>query len=278
MKNIIINFCPTGVNPKKTDTPFVPITPEEIADDTYSAYMLGASIVHIHAKDEHGNNTNDKNIYAKIIKLIRDKCPDIIICTSLTGRINNTFECRSDVLNLENEFKPDMASLTLSSLNFSHDVSINTPDMITKLLNKMNEKNIKPELEVFDNGMINASKYFINKGLIKEPYYYNLMIGNLYTAQDNLNDISSMINNLPDNSIFSLGGIGNCQKRVNFLSLLYADGVRVGLEDFIYNNEDREELVSNMFLVERLVNFCKMNNINILKAHEVRHKLSFIKT
>ena len=273
MKNIIINFCPTGVIPTKELTPFVPITPEEIAEDTYAAYILGASIVHIHAKDENGNNTNDKDIYAKIIKLIRVKCPDIIICTSLTGRINNTFECRSDVLNLENEFKPDMASLTLSSLNFANNVSINTPEMITKLLNKMNEKNIKPELEVFDNGMINACKYFINKGLIKKPYYFNLMIGNLYTAQDSLNDISSMINNLPDNSIFSLGGIGNCQKRVNFLSLLYADGVRVGLEDFIYNNEDREELISNIFLIERLVTFCKINDINILKPNEVRIKL-----
>ena len=274
MKNIIINFCPTGVNPTKELTSFVPITPEEISDDTYKAYMLGASIVHIHARDTNGNNTNDKNIYAKIIKLIRDKCHDIIICTSLTGRVNNTFEERSDVLNLKNEFKPDMGSLTLSSLNFSHDASINTPEMINKLLIKMNENDIKPELEVFDNGMINASKYYIKKGLLNPPYYFNLMIGNLYTAQDNLNDISSMINNFPDDSIFSIGGIGNCQKRVNFLALLYADGVRVGLEDFIYNNEDREKLVSNVFLVERLVNYCKINDIKILNPTEVRLKLN----
>lgn len=273
MKNIIINFCPTGVNPTKNMTKYVPISPEEIAEQTYQVYKLGVSMVHIHARDKNGNNTNDKEIYGKIIKLIREKCPDIIIIVSLTGRILNTFESRSDVLDLKDSLKPDMASLTLSSLNFSNSESINTPEMIKKLINKMNENNIKPELEVFDNGMINASKYYINKGLLKPPFYYNLMIGNLYTAQDNLNDISSMINNLPLNSTFSLGGIGNCQKRVNYLSLLYADGVRVGLEDFIYEDESRTQLISNFDLVKRLVDFCNNNNINILNPKEVRNIL-----
>ena len=117
MKNIIINFCPTGVNPTKKMTQYVPVTPEEIAEDTYQAYKLGASIVHLHARDEMGKNTNNKLVYKKIIGLIRKRCPDIIICTSLTGRVINTFEARSDVLDLQDDFKPDMASLTLSSLN-----------------------------------------------------------------------------------------------------------------------------------------------------------------
>lgn len=274
MKNIIINFCPTGVNPTKNITKYVPITPEEIAEQTYQVYKLGVSMVHIHARDKDGNNTNDKETYGKIIKLIREKCPDIIIIASLTGRILNTFEARSSVLELKNELKPDMGSLTLSSLNFSKSESINTPEMINKLLIKMNDNNIKPELEVFDNGMINVSKYYIKKNLIKPPFYYNLMIGNLYTAQDNLNDISSMINNLPDNSIFSLGGIGNCQQRINFLALLYADGVRVGLEDFIYEDETRTKLISNFDLVKRLVDFCNKNNYNILKPPDVRKLLN----
>lgn len=274
MKKILINFCPTGVNPTKKMTPYIPISPEEIAEQTFEVYKLGVSMVHIHARDINGNNTNDKETYGKIIKLIREKCPDIIIITSLTGRINNNFESRSSVLELNDNLKPDMGSLTLSSLNFSKSESINTPEMIVKLIEKMNEKNIKPELEVFDNGMINASKYYIKKGLLKPPFYYNLMIGNLFTSQDTLNDISSMINNLPENSIFSLGGIGDCQMRVNFLSLLYANGVRVGLEDFIYKNENRKELASNYFLVERLVNFCKENNIEIMKPNEVRKMLN----
>lgn len=273
-KNIMINFCPTGVNPTKNMTKYIPISPEEIAEQTYQVYKLGVSMVHIHARDKEGNNTNDKEIYGRIIKLIREKCPDIIIIVSLTGRIVNTFEARSSVLDLKGYLKPDMGSLTLSSLNFSNSESINSPEMIIKLINKMNENNIKPELEVFDDGMINASKYYIKKGLLKPPFYYNIMIGNLYTAQDSLNDISSMINNLPFNSIFSLGGIGNCQKRVNYLSLLYADGVRVGLEDFIYEDEHRNKLISNFDLVKRLTDFCGNNNINILNSKEVRNILN----
>lgn len=273
MKKIILNFCPTGVNPTKEITPYVPITPEEIAEQTYQVYQLGVSMVHIHARDKNGNNTNDKETYSKIIQLIKEKCPDIIIICSLTGKIINTFEARSDVLDLKDELKPDMASLTLSSLNFSKIESINSPNMIKQLLIKMNENNIKPELEVFDTGMINASKYYINKGLIKPPFYYNIMIGNLFTCQDNLLEISNMINSLPDNSIFSLGGIGDCQKRINYLGLLYADGVRTGLEDFIYTDETRKELATNYLLVERLTNFCNDNNIEILNCNQVRELL-----
>lgn len=273
MKKIILNFCPTGVNPTKEITPYVPITPEEIAEQTYQVYQLGVSMVHIHARDENGNNTNDKETYSKIIQLIKEKCPDIIIICSLTGKIINTFEARSDVLDLKDELKPDMASLTLSSLNFSKIESVNSPNMIKQLLIKMNENNIKPELEVFDTGMINASKYYINKGLIKPPFYYNIMIGNLFTCQDNLLEISNMINALPDNSIFSLGGIGDCQKRINYLGLLYADGVRTGLEDFIYTDETRKELATNYLLVERLTNFCNDNNIEILNCNQVRELL-----
>src|SRR5579872_2292687 len=143
MKKIIINFCPTGVNPTKEMTPYVPLQPSEIANDTYEAYKLGASIVHIHARDENGKNTNSKEKYAEIIKLIREKCPDIIICTSLTGRLENTFEKRSDVLNLQGDLKPDMGSLTLSSLNFSNQESVNTPTVIKDLAKKMLDSGVK---------------------------------------------------------------------------------------------------------------------------------------
>jgi 3-keto-5-aminohexanoate cleavage enzyme len=274
MKKIIINFCPTGVNPTKEMTPYVPIQPSEIADDTYEAYKLGASIVHIHARDENGKNTNSKEKYAEIIKLIREKCPDIIICTSLTGRLENTFEKRSDVLNLQGDLKPDMGSLTLSSLNFSNQESVNSPSIIKDLAKKMLDSGVKPELEVFDLGMVNMAKYLISKGLLKAPYYFNIMIGNLYSAQDSLNDISSIINNLPENSVFCLGGIGNCQRRVNYLGALYANGARVGLEDFIYDSEHRKKLVSNKFLVQRIANFCNDNGIGIMTPSEVRKLLN----
>lgn len=273
MKKIIINLCPTGVIPSKTMTPNVPISPIEIANEVYQLYLLGVQMVHIHARDNDGENTNDKNVYREIIKLIREKCPDIIICASLTGRVNNTFESRSDVLNLEKEYLPDMGSLTLSSLNFVQNASINSPDMIMKLLKKMNSVGVKPELEVFDVGMINYAKYLISKGLLKPPYYFNIILGNLFSAQNNPSDLSSLISALPSNSYFSIGGIGNYQLGSNIAGVLYADGIRLGLEDNLYFDSARTTLASNKSLVERIKNICYQYERPLYTPRELRELL-----
>lgn len=235
---------------------------------------MGVSIAHIHARDMNGNNTSDPKIYGEIIEKIRKLCPDIIICVSLSGRINNTFESRSAVLNLENDIKPDMGSLTLSSMNFANNESINTPEMIVKLLTKMNEKGIKPELEVFDVGMVNFSKYLIRKGLLKPPYYYNILCGNLFSAQAELGDISNIVQALPENSYYSFAGLGNYQSKMNALGVICASGVRVGLEDNIYYDIDRKILATNEMLVNRVVKLSEIYNRQIATAKETREMLN----
>lgn len=272
-KKLIINFTPTGTVPTKEMTPHVPISPEEICNDTIEAYKLGAQMVHIHARDINGNNTLDKNIYANIINKIRKECPNIIICASLTGRFNNTFEARSGPLELKNDAKPDMGSLTLSSLNFSKVASTNSPEMVTNLLKKMNENGIKPELEAFDQGMINYSKYLIKKGLLQPPYYYNILYGNLCTAQDSLLDLGYLVNNLPENSIYSFAGIGKSQKKITGIGILSADGVRIGLEDNIYTDENMNVLATNVELVKRTVDLAKTYGREIATCEEVREIL-----
>jgi uncharacterized protein (DUF849 family) len=276
MKKLIINLCPTGVIPTKQMNKYSPITPDEIVNDTMTAYKNGIQMVHIHARDENGENTMDKNRYAEIIKKIKINCPDIIICVSLTGRFLNTFEARSDVLNLKGISKPHMGSLTLSSLNFSNNASINTPEMIVKLLTKMNEENIKPELEVFDVGMINYSKYLIKKGLLKPPYYYNIILGNIFSAQNTPADISSLINALPPDSIYSIGGIGNQQLSSNIAGILYAYGIRVGLEDNIYYDNDRKILASNELLLDRVLNISKFYERELYSCQELKELLNII--
>jgi uncharacterized protein (DUF849 family) len=272
-KKLIINFTPTGAVPTKKMTPHVPISPEEICNDTIEAYKLGAQMVHIHARDIHGNNTLDKHIYADIIKKIRNSCPDIIICASLTGRFNNTFEARSGPLELEDDAKPDMGSLTLSSLNFSKVASTNSPEMVTNLLKKMNEKGIKPELEAFDQGMINYSKYLIKKGLLQPPYYYNILYGNLCTAQDSLMDLGYLVNSLPENSIYSFAGIGKSQKSVTGIGIISANGVRIGLEDNIYTDQNMNVLATNIGLVKNIVDLAKTYGREIATCKEVREML-----
>jgi len=270
MKKFIINLCPTGVIPTKELNQYSAISSDEIATDVVSAYKKGIQMVHIHARDEEGNNTMNKYVYAEIISKIKVQCPDIIIVVSLTGRIDNTFESRSDVLNLKGLTKPDMGSLTLSSLNFNKSASINSPEMIVKLLEKMNQKKIKPELEVFDVGMINFSKYLIKKGLLQPPYYYNIILGNIFSAQTVLSDVTSLVNALPPDSLYSIRGIGSHQLTSNMLGVIYGDGVRVGLEDNIYYDNKRTELASNDKLIDRVISLSKINERELYTCSELR--------
>ncbi len=217
---LIINFVPTGLIPTKEMTPKVPITPGEIIEDVLEASELGVNMVHIHARDrETGTPTYKKDVYAEIISGIRKKNKDIVIGVSTSGRNFNEFEKRSEVLDLKGDMKPDFASLTLSSLNFNKQASINSPQMIQALAKKMIENNIRPELEVFDLGMINYAIYLMKKGLIRPPYYFNLILGNIACAQANMLNLGLMIRDLPDGSIWSAGGVGDFQLKVNTMAI-----------------------------------------------------------
>jgi uncharacterized protein (DUF849 family) len=158
---------------------------------------------------------------------------------------------------LEGELKPDCGSLTLSSLNFNKQASINSPQMIKDLVQKMLKSNIKPEMEVFDLGMINYAKYLIRKGFINPPYYFNLILGNIACAQANIMSLGLMINELPEGSIWSVGGVGNAQLKMNAMALVIGGGVRVGLEDNIWYDEERTHLATNRELVERILDIAK---------------------
>ena len=233
MKNkFIFNFTPTGMIPTKDMTEHVPIQPEEIITQVLETAELGVNMVHLHARDiETEAPTYKKEVYSEIISGIRQKNKDLVLCVSTSGRNFPEFEKRSQVLELTGEVKPDFGSLTLSSLNFNKQASMNAPDMIRALAQKMLDNNIRPELEAFDLGMINYAKYLITKGLVKPPYYFNLILGNIACAQANILSLGLMINELPSESIWSAGGIGNWQLKMNAMSIIEGGGVRVGLED-----------------------------------------------
>jgi len=239
--------------PTKEMTPHVPIRPEEIIKDVLEAVELGVNMVHLHARDyDTGFPTYKKEIYEEIICGIRKENKDLVICVSTSGRNFSEFEKRSECLELPGELKPDFGSLTLSSLNFNHQASVNEPQMIKALAQKMLDNNIRPELEAFDLGMINYANYLIGKELVKPPYYFNLILGNIACAQANLLSLGLMIKELPSGSIWSAGGIGNWQLKMNAMSIMEGGGVRVGLEDNIYFDDDRKQLAENRQLVERI--------------------------
>jgi len=257
-KKFILNFTPTGMIPTKEMTPHVPILVEEIVEQVLEVARLGVNMVHLHARDHvTGDPTYKKEYYASMIRRIRTEYPDLIICVTTSGRTFSDFEKRSEVLQLDGDLKPDFGSLTLSSLNFNNEVSVNSPQMIQDLARKMLERKIKPELEVFDLGMINYAHYLIHKNLIKRPYYFNLILGNIACAQANMLSLGLMVKELPKGAIWSVGGVGNSQIMMNAMSLISGGGVRVGLEDNIWYDAERTQMATNRDLVERILAIAK---------------------
>jgi uncharacterized protein (DUF849 family) len=253
-KKFILNFTPTGMIPTKKMTPHVPVEPKEIIEQVLEVADLGANMIHLHARDKKtGAPTFDKEIYAELIAGIRETNKDLVLCVSTSGRDFPEFEKRSACLDLKGDLKPDFGSLTLSSLNFNKQASMNSPQMIQDLAKKMLDNGIRPELEVFDLGMINYAHYLIKKGLIKPPYYFNLILGNIACAQANLLSLGLMEKELPAGSIWSAGGIGASQLKINAISILSGGGVRIGLEDNIFLDEEKTQLATNKQLIERLL-------------------------
>jgi 3-keto-5-aminohexanoate cleavage enzyme len=244
----IINFCPTGMVSKKKNNKFLPVHPQEIIEEVHEAYEIGITIAHIHARDEEEVPTYKKEVYGLIFEGIRRYCTDLIICGSCSGRNFPEFEKRSEII----ELKPDMCSLTLSSLNFINQASINAPEMIVRLAEKMKDYGVVPEFECFDLGMINYGFYLIEKEIAKPPYYWNLLFGNIAGFQANLSSFSAAINQIPNHHYVSFGGLAKQQLPAISTAIAMGYGVRVGLEDNLWYDQAKTLPATNISLLKRV--------------------------
>jgi 3-keto-5-aminohexanoate cleavage enzyme len=267
---LIMNVALTGIVPTKEKNPYLPITPKEIAADAKRVYDLGASIVHIHARDENGLPSHKKEIYKEIIERIREKCDALLITASTSGRRSRDIRERMEVLELEGACKPDMASITLGSLNFMEDYALNAPQAILSLLNTMNSSNIRPEIEIFDTGMANLAKYLFKKGHLKGTLYSNLILGSLGTMPATPKNLNHLIDELPESLIWGATGVGRFAFRIQSLSIAMGGHVRVGLEDSIYMDEDKREPATNEKLVLRAVKVAEAVGRDMATPLEVR--------
>ena len=265
MNKTIINFCPTGMVPVKRDTPHVPVTPNEIIEQTHQAYEIGITIVHLHARAEDEQPTYKKSIYQEIFEGVKKHCPGLIICGSTSGRNFPEFEKRSEVI----ELKPDMASLTLSSLNFSNQASVNPPDMIIKLATKMKEYGVTPEFECFDMGMINYGKYLISKEIHSGPKYWNLLFGNIAGFQGTYNQMGLAVSEIPADHHIAFAGLGASQLKVNATAIAMGYGVRVGIEDNIWWDQKRSRLATNSELLQRVHQLMEMHEKTLYPSAEL---------
>jgi uncharacterized protein (DUF849 family) len=246
----IVNVCLTGTLPTKQMNQHVPMTPEEIAEDVKACIELGASMFHVHARDERQNPTWEKDVYENVFKAIRRVSEDVVICASTSGRRVSEIEKRTACLDTNPQ--PDMASLTIGSLNFMTEGMLNTPQMILAILQAMHKRGIKPEIEIFDVGMARTAARLIADGILRPPYYVNILLGNIATADASLLDLATILQHLPKEVIWCAAGIGKTQLKANTLGILFGNGVRVGLEDNLYLDNNKTPS-TNAALVERVV-------------------------
>jgi uncharacterized protein (DUF849 family) len=249
----ILNLAPTGMIPDRRTAPHAPLIPAELARDVAAALPFGLTSVHIHARDEAGRPVSSADDYAPFVAAVREVAPELVLCVSCSGRADPGFESRSRVLDLAGDLKPDMGSLTLSSLNFANTASVNAPDTVVRLAEKMLDKGIKPELEIFDLGMVNYALYMIRKGYLQPPYYVNIILGNIAGAQADVRHLAALLHGLPEEAVVVIGGIGAQQLSANALGLIAGHGVRTGLEDNLHLDGRTRQPCSNADLLGRAV-------------------------
>jgi 3-keto-5-aminohexanoate cleavage enzyme len=267
---LIIQLAPTGNVPTKDLTPYVPITPEEIAEDTYTASKAGVSSVHIHARDSEGHPTGSKEQYQTIIEKIREKCPDIIICASTSGRFPDGKSTREEVLDM----CPDMATLTLGSVNFRDSINVNRFEDIIHLATLMKDKGIKPEIEIFEAGFINTAKYLAKIGHLVEPMHFNLCLGSLGGISADIRDLVFLVDSLPGHCTWSATGIGRFQTQIAVAAMLMGGHVRIGIEDSIFWDYRERKPVPNSELVRRIVAIAHETGRDIASPAEARKILN----
>jgi len=270
---LIINVALTGVIPTRAMTPYVPLSTAEIVSDAVRCHDVGAAVVHVHARDREGRPTYEADVFAEIISGIRKERPQLIVCATTSGRRYGEFEHRSAVLELDGDAKPDLASLTTGSLNFNDSPSVNSPDMISALAERMLARGIKPELEILELGMINTAKLLIKQGLVPPPYYFNILLGSLHTTAATALNMSAAVADLPRRSVWSATGLGRFQVPVNMLSIAMGGHVRTGIEDNLYYDHERTRLASNEQCVRRLVRIAEEAGRPVANADEARAAL-----
>ncbi|MHA1746317.1 MAG: 3-keto-5-aminohexanoate cleavage protein [Promethearchaeota archaeon] len=231
MHKVIITAAISGAEVTKEQNPAVPYTVKEIGREAEAAYKAGASIIHLHVREDDGTPTQDKARFKACMAEIRKRCPDVIIQPSTGGAVGMTDAERLQPLDLN----PEMATLDCGTCNFGgDDVFVNTENTIKNFATKMTEKGIKPECEVFDKGMIDMALRLQKQGFISKPMHFNMVLGVNGGISATPRDLTFMVDSLPEGSSFTVCAMGRYQMDMTTLSVIMGGHVRVGFEDNLY--------------------------------------------
>lgn len=266
MEKLIITACICGAEVSKEQNPAVPYTVEEIAREAKSAYDAGASLIHLHVREDDGTPTQSKERFEVCIKAIKEVCPDVIVQVSTGGAVGMSNDERLQPLQLN----PEMATLDCGTCNFGGDeIFVNTENMIKDFAEKMNARNVKPEIEVFDKGMVDMAIRLHNKGYIKAPMHFDFVMGVNGGISAEARDLVFMVGSIPAGSTWTVAGVGRNQFPMAVMGILMGGHVRVGFEDNVYLKKG-VPAASNGELVEKVVRLAKELGREIATPAEAR--------
>lgn len=277
MSKLIITCALCGVGTTKEQTPYVPITPDEIAADAVECVKAGASVLHIHVRDENGVNTMDKDRFVEVVGKVRtslaaEGLDAVINCTTSGSKFS--YEQRMGHLEV---VKPEMCSYDPGTMNWANSyVFLNEPKFLEELGLLTQRLGVKPELEIFDAGMIGNINYYIKKGILKTPCHVQFVLGVPGGMPGNAESVAYLLPKIPPGSTWSITGIGKDHMPCMLLGLAEGcNGLRVGLEDNIYFSKG--VLATNAQLVARAVELGKLAGREIANAAEAREILGVTK-
>ncbi len=270
MDPLVITVAPVGAEVTRDQTPYIPLTPQEIADECYRAWNEGASVAHIHARDKDGDSTQDPAVYGEIVSLIRAKT-DMIVQISTGGAVGMSVEERVAPVSL----KPDMATLTCGTVNFGDGVFMNSQGDIELFAEAIRSNGVVPEMEIFDAGMIENAKKIALKKLIDLPGHFDFVMGVPGGISGDPRNLMHLIALLPEGCTWTVAGIGRHELSLGAMAVILGGNVRVGFEDNIYYS--RGVLAkSNAELVARIVRLAGEMGRPVAKPAEVRKILRII--
>lgn len=266
MKPLLITCALVGAEVTREQTPHLPLTAEEIASQAEACWRAGASVIHIHVRDEVGRPTQDPALFAEVERRIRQRC-DVIVQYTTGGAVGTPVEQRlRPLLN-----RPEMATLTTGSVNFGEEIFENPWDTISALADKMKELQIKPELEIFDFGMVDNGLRLIAEGRIQPPYHWDFVLGVPGALSARPEHLVHLVSLLPPDSTWQVAAVGRHQLPMTTMAMAMGGHVRVGLEDNIFYSKG--VLAHNHELVARAARIASELGRPLLRPAEARQLL-----
>ncbi len=230
MNPLIITCAITGAETTREKQPNLPITPKEQAIAAEECVKAGASIIHLHVREDDGKPSQRPERFKEAIDAIRARVGDVIIQISTGGAVGESIENRAKPLAL----KPEMASLNLGTLNFGDDVFINHPKDIEGFALKMREHGVMPELEVYEAGMIETGFRLAKKGILTGPLHFQFVLGVPGGMSGEAKNLNHMVSFMPEGVHWGVAGVGRYQLPLAVQAIVMGGHVRVGFEDNIY--------------------------------------------